>query len=126
MTAPTPLPFNLLERKMIADVTTNLANVSFWWQPGGAGSTVGPVLVQGIFDREPSDPLDGMAESFNPTLAVASDSVPGAARGDWVEIDPALQSWFAYYFGQITPRFEVTRCLVKGAGLVVFELRARA
>lgn len=120
------LPFAAIEQRLVRVATQRLSNVSFWWQPGGASGTVGPVLVRGIFDREPSGPLDGMADSFNPTLAMSSDSVPGAARGDWVEIDPALQSWFAYYFDQATPRFEVTRCLVKGAGLVVFELRARA
>lgn len=120
------LQFAALEQRLARVATQRLSNVNFWWQAGGTGGTADPVLVQGIFDREPADQLGGMAESFNPVLMVSSELVPGAARGDTVEIDAAQQDWFATYFGQLTPRFTVVRPRLVGVGLVALELSARA
>lgn len=119
------LKFAALEARINRQVVSAVANVRFaWWQGGLVGGTESVPLL-GVFDRVAVDSLGGSVQGFDPVLTTSADNVPGIGRGDGIVIDNAIASWFMYYFGQNTPRYQVVQARPDGTGLVTLDLRAQ-
>lgn len=108
--------FAALEQRLNRVATTHLANATVAWRAGG---WAGPVLVPGIravFDREANPGAEGMVNDANPVLSVFEASMPGARRGDVLDVTPDTAG--------TTTRYEVVRALPDGTGLLALHLMA--
>jgi len=108
--------FAALEQRLNRAVTRRVSNASVQWRAGG---WAGPDAVAGIrvvFDREGGAALDGGVSDFNPVISAYEGDMPGARRGDVVEVTPDTTSAAVLY--------EVVRAVPDGTGLLVLHLMA--
>jgi hypothetical protein len=105
--------FAALEQRLNRVATTHLANATaVWFAHGLGGQATSGLRV--VFDREAAPGLEGLVNDANPVLSVYAPSMPGAARGDMVEVTPDATGQAQY--------FQVVRALPDGAGLLVLHL----
>jgi hypothetical protein len=112
--------FAALEQRLNRAATTHLSNATAVWLQGGqGGAAVAGLRV--VFDRPSALALDGLVNDSNPTASAFAQDMPGAARGDVLQVTPDAPSQPGQAF-----TFEVARAAPDGCGLLTLELREAA
>lgn len=123
--------FAVLEQRLNRVAASHLSNASAVWFAGGLGHGTPVPGLRVVFDREGGPGLDGLVNDFNPVVSVYAADMPGAKRGDYIEVSPdnsdvLTDSWYIYFtktrgdFSVLA--FEVSRVLSDGTGLLVLHL----
>lgn len=116
MPAPVPLPFGVIERRMVAELVSNLATATAVWHPGGRGIGAPVVGLRVVFDDAYSALLDGMVVDNNPTATVKAAEFPNVKRGDALDITTDEVPG-------VVQTFDVIKAMPDGVGAVVLDMR---